>query len=329
MARDDLTGAALVALMQFAFERQGIGWPGDRPAQTRAAHASLSDKERAAEMVLAVHGPKPLLRVGEYVGAFKADPVGAVLLSARDAPDLLARWQRLERYLHTRHPILIEVPEAGEAWLDHRGDPADPPSAAINLVLAGLFRGLLAAIGCEQVHLRIGTAEGPQLAIDFTEEAQLALALPAGLVTGLWHYRFTPPQGTAAEPAADVLSEHGRLARRVMSLIERDLVRRPSLSETAAAVGLSKRTMQRRLAEAGLDLQTMRREAQLRRAAAMLVAGAASLDAIGYSCGFADAAHFSRAFRQRAGLPPREYRALAKTDPLVTTRFVEGSKTPG
>lgn len=318
--RDDLTGAALVALMRLAFERQGIGWPAAPPPRRRRAHASLLSKEAAAEAVLARHGPLPLLRVGDHVTAFRGDPAGAVLLSARDAPALFARWQRLERYLHTRHPIILRTIGDREALLDHRGNPEDPPSPAIDLVLAGLFRGLLLAIGCGGVRLSIGEGDR-RLVLAGPIAGPPAPALPSDLVTGVWHFSFDPPPPGKPELVVDDVAAGG-LVRRLGRLIERDLLHRPSLAEAAAEIGLSPRTLQRRLAEEGIDWQSLRREAQIRQAARLLREGAAGLDAIGYGCGFADAAHFSRAFRARAGLSPRAYRDLARQGGVIAPEGV-------
>ena len=79
-AKDDLTGAALVRLMQLSFAEQGIS-PGDGELRPRlnTPHASLSEKTALAEAVLARHGPSALLKVGQSVSRLAFDPLGAAL----------------------------------------------------------------------------------------------------------------------------------------------------------------------------------------------------------------------------------------------------------
>jgi hypothetical protein len=152
---DDMTGSALVKLMEASFRRQRLNLPRLK-IRKDGAHASLTDKVTVAETVLRLYGPGPLLNVGASISEMARDPLGAALLCAPSGRSLFDRWQRLERYVHTRHPIVMFDVTDSTARLDHQGDLDDPPSVAINFVLAGLFAHLLLAIGCQHVKLAIG-----------------------------------------------------------------------------------------------------------------------------------------------------------------------------
>jgi AraC-like DNA-binding protein len=265
-----------------------------------------------AEAVLAAHGPTALLKVGQSVRRMAFDPLGAALLAARDGPDLIARWNRLERYVHTRHPIILRSVSETGALLDHRGAPDDPPSPAVNYVLAGLIAGLLAAVGCADLCLAVGPESDPSVVIE--AGAVVERVRPITEQTGLWHLSWRGGARQAAPAAALYSQPDQRLSkpsRDAIALVESDLLVIWSLQRLARQLGQSPRTFQRRLAGDGLSLQVLRRASQIRQASLMLLNGSASLASIGFACGFSDSAHFTRAFRQATGMSPTAFRGAA------------------
>ncbi|MGJ4943042.1 acetamidase/formamidase family protein [Bradyrhizobium sp. HKCCYLS1011] len=79
----------------------------------------------------------------------------------------------------------------------------------------------------------------------------------------------------------------------------------------AQAEGISERYLQKLFEGAGDNFSHYVRERRLQRALADLsnpTEAHHSISEIAYRCGFADSAHFSRSFRQRFGLSPREFR---------------------
>jgi AraC family carnitine catabolism transcriptional activator len=96
--------------------------------------------------------------------------------------------------------------------------------------------------------------------------------------------------------------------------VEADLLNAPDLASIAHAFGHSTRSLQRRLTEHGLSLQSIRRAAQIKKASAMLIETDASLFAIGFACGFTDQPHFARAFAKAAGMSPKAFREAARPE---------------
>jgi AraC-like DNA-binding protein len=76
----------------------------------------------------------------------------------------------------------------------------------------------------------------------------------------------------------------------------------------AAAAGLSVRTLQRHLAEAGLTYSKLVAQVRFNRAVALLQQPDVKLIEIATELGYTDPANFTRAFKRWAGLSPREYR---------------------
>ena len=103
----------------------------------------------------------------------------------------------------------------------------------------------------------------------------------------------------------------------LLSWIERNLGRPIAVPEMARRIGMSARTFRRRFQSAlGVSPARYVLDCRVRRAAEHLRSGSggARIGEIAWACGFDDANHFSRAFRQRMGKSPREYRVVAHSN---------------
>ena len=85
----------------------------------------------------------------------------------------------------------------------------------------------------------------------------------------------------------------------------------PRRAVIARRLGMSERTLHRRLADEGATFHSIARSAQLDAAEALLTQTARSLGEIAFLAGFSDQSAFSRAFRSHAGSTPLAYRAAA------------------
>jgi AraC-like DNA-binding protein len=87
---------------------------------------------------------------------------------------------------------------------------------------------------------------------------------------------------------------------------------RLSVSGIAAQLNISNSSLTRALRSQGLSPMRYAWSLRLEHAARLLVnapGGAIRIREVAYQCGFTDAAHFSRAFKDRYGMTPREYAA--------------------
>jgi AraC-like DNA-binding protein len=82
-----------------------------------------------------------------------------------------------------------------------------------------------------------------------------------------------------------------------------------SLKRVAAELNVSISSVTRALKADGLSVMRYAWALRLERAARMLEARQSAIQEIAYQCGFANPAHFSRAFKERYGVTPREYAA--------------------
>lgn len=166
--------------------------------------------------------------------------------------------------------------------------PQVVPRAGTAAVLAGALEG--AAAGLEVV----GASAWPTIAQSL---AELALSLTSELATS----------SDAGRGAAQ-----GALLQRVCQTLERRLDE-PDLTPArlAQAEGISERYLQKLFEAAGDSFSHYLRERRLQRAFADLANPAMTncpVSEIAFRYGFNDAAHFSRAFRDRFGLSPRALR---------------------
>lgn len=114
------------------------------------------------------------------------------------------------------------------------------------------------------------------------------------------------------EQALDVLSSDDHLEQRVRRIVSRLLSEGvPTLSFVAGELGISARTLQRRLADQGHSYQGLVDLARKDLAQRLLRETRYSLGEIAFLTGFAEQSGFNRAFKRWAGETPRSYRLAA------------------
>jgi len=119
------------------------------------------------------------------------------------------------------------------------------------------------------------------------------------------------------------------LRQRILDFVQKNLFD-PELSiETiAASLRCSKRYLHRTFEQEALTLERYIWDARLERCRAALLgaqAGRLSLSQVAFSCGFNSSSHFSRAFKQRYGMTPREFRHLGDA---ASSPFIEVQNSP-
>jgi AraC-like DNA-binding protein len=103
----------------------------------------------------------------------------------------------------------------------------------------------------------------------------------------------------------------------------------PTVRATAEFVGMSVRTLQRRLAQAGASHQLLVAQARFATAAVVLERSDAKILELALDLGYSDHANFTRAFRRWAGCAPREYRSSnPRTLQFLSARRFAGEIAP-
>ncbi|MFI2209174.1 helix-turn-helix transcriptional regulator [Streptomyces sp. NPDC020141] len=246
------------------------------------------------------HGLLPLLRVGSMMSAVSFDPAVAALLSAVTPDDLFGRWQRLERFTHSRHRVAVRERGPGHLVAEHVGPAGEAPDPAEDALVLGVLTALLPLCGARDVTVSVGRA-GPVAVY----ANGVFTASPPAHDSGLWRFawsRSSPAARARTEaPGRDVVS-------RARGLLVADPARRWRLGCLAAELDIPARSLQRRLAGSGGFsglLGTVRTEV----AAELLMRSGHAVSVIGFACGYADQAHFTRHFKLRTAMTPAVYRA--------------------
>lgn len=86
----------------------------------------------------------------------------------------------------------------------------------------------------------------------------------------------------------------------------------PTVAEVAEMAGVSVRSLQRKLSGAGLSYSDLLGAARFENAARLLRDTDAKIIEVAFSSGYADPAHFTRAFRRLSGVTPRDYRGQSR-----------------
>lgn len=143
-------------------------------------------------------------------------------------------------------------------------------------------------------------------------QPQVALRMDAALA----RQRLPAANRRLAEAQDALIADHlarfdrGDLLLALRCALIRHLpVGEPRLADVARAVGLSPRTLQRRLAARELDFATLLDGTRRELAERYLTHSQATLTGITYRLGFSDPANFTRAFRRWHAMPPSAWRA--------------------
>jgi AraC-like DNA-binding protein len=95
-----------------------------------------------------------------------------------------------------------------------------------------------------------------------------------------------------------------------------------SIMQAAEMVGLSVRSLQRKLSLAGMTYAGLTERARFNNAIKLLGDTEIKIIDIAFSSGYADPAHFARAFRRISGCTPREFRVRSRSGQVEINRAV-------
>jgi len=286
-------------LMADILATSAFGQPLAKPSQ--GATIPLDGKRLLLEKIVAERGEAALLEQQPGIARFRHHPCGIALLNGASPFELLERWQRLERYIHSDH--YMELLDAGNNHmvLAHRSRTNQQPSRLEDLAVMGVLKALLIETGVEQLQL---------------EETD----------NRSWHLHWTTISARQESNESeqdiatlkrvfgqlDTLSSTDQFFSQVIKQIFASQLLNPKVSRLATQLNSSSRTLQRRLKNYGSSFSELVQLCRIARGAELLLARSASVAEIGFITGFADQAHFSRVFKQAIGVTPSNYRQLTQ-----------------
>lgn len=296
---NDFAAAAMMRLIGLGLEQQGLAMGGAKAPAT--AHVPLGEKRALADALLAAHGPEVLLRVGEAVEIAPAEPVMIALDLARDPFDLVSRWQRLERFIHSRHRVRIEGQGVRGLVLRHVAlAPHPPPHPGEDLLVFGLLIALIRRSGAADLRARL---QGDRI---WCLRREKWSKLSRSKDFSCWELDWTGV-GVAArhDQRHDIDGDWVKAGRHAIAA---DPGRGWTLALLAEELRISRRSLQRRLGEGGATFSSLLAVTRLNAASQRLGTSQSSLAEVGYACGFSDQAHFAREFKRHIGTTPSSFR---------------------
>lgn len=286
----------------------------------RQAHVPAEIKRDLLQTVGRECGPEALLSIGQGISHVTYDPIWRAALRSENPSVLFDKWRRFEVFSHSVNRVEIDFTSENQARFKRYTTGNSTPSAPENLLICGLIIGLLEGIGCLGLWCDM-VMQGGGVARIRDKSCFWLPDNPASLVTGDWTIGWkvhSAPKGV--DTTDDDLPQIdfppipdpslADLVKEVTDLLMRDVARQWKAGELARAVGLSTRTLQRRLGEANLSFSRLVRLVRIFEAYRLLKPGGTPLTVIGFCAGFSDSAHFSRDFRASVGMTPSEFRAV-------------------
>lgn len=309
--KEDFASAAMVRVLLRGMAGLGLRKP-ETPGSLAHATLPLDFKRRVVQAAVEQAGFAVLPLLGRGMRDLAMEPTHLALTAGRSAGAMLVRWQRLERYIHSRHRIHLQELTASTARVNHtHKDHGPAPLAAEDLVVCGVLCALLEANGLDNVRASAVGVElypqpDPQQVLDCVHRAQ----------TGTWQFSWTPPGEIWTGPDLAVswalVAPPGwsRFAFAVGDQIARHLPELLSVDVAALEMGMTRRTFQRTLTTEGTSYQQVLSEVRFRLAGWHLLQMDMPIAEVGFVCGYSDQAHLTREFNRRVGVPPARYRSL-------------------
>lgn len=282
-----------------------------RLLQRPEAHLTLRQSHALVSryMGLSSH-PLPALRYGQRLDLLTHGLLGHVYCWRGDFRSLITG---IAGYLQVRLPVLaLQVVDGGE-YFGIRIDCAGGSAEARRFLLQ-------AVIGSFHTLCRVIT---PDLAIlcrhDLFRDAAAARALlqaPLNTDHDGVELRFyaragdspSPQAGRSDEPARSDPYEEPAFVVRLRNELMARLRGGDSADEIASALGMSVRTLRRRLADSGLNFNKVRLDVRMQVAQRYLTTTHMSIERIAGLVGYSDQASFTRAFREWRGETPAALR---------------------
>jgi AraC-like DNA-binding protein len=267
-------------------------------------------------------GPAIGLKLGTEDRLERYDPVGIAAVSARSLRDAL---QRLARYKQLTCPEAIEVAERGDEcrvqfrWL--LAQETEPP-VLVDVCFAWVAniarRGTGGLVNPKRLELR-GPARNSRMytahfgcPARFEVRQNVIVFAKADLDRPFLTHNADLSAVVARHLEAELSQAlaPSAIGEQVKGILTRQLAgRRPGIEDVARELGLSSRTLQRRLAEDGATFQQLVQEARRDLARHYLSHSSLELNETAYLLGYEDAHSFFRAFQEWEGTSPGEWRA--------------------
>lgn len=265
----------------------------------------------ANEMAAVAQDPFGGAHVGHLMELRSLGAWGELVLGSANVAQACAMAATHAALLHQGGEVHI-VTEGRKTKLIHRftGRLEEDPRQFIFGSLAVLRKVPLMAgePSAIRVHLKASRARG---------DDALEQCLGPNIETGAEYDMVEFDRGLLEVPLQDLTDDAWRITESLQSTIDTAglLIERISdqgdvkLKSVAREIGMSPRTLQRRLKSSGVDFEELRDETRRSEALRLVRLGKYTATEIAYMVGYSDPAHFTRAFKRWTGNAPSRFRS--------------------
>lgn len=305
----------LLASIGLSPEPEGPGWAGESVDED--AYYGL------IERIVDVDDHSFPVRYGE---AFRSDDMGALGFALKTAPTIRDAIGRLVRYIlvltNTLEYELVDQPWGQVFALNGRPHHRRGAALANECALAAVTSTLRQISGPRLIPREVTFRHAALSTADSHREFFGCPVTFESPTDGL--HLADPELSRRTVLADDGLSAYllGQLDELRTQTSERSLIAdvrgavadslpdgQPSKSQIARRLGMSERTLHRRLAEHGLTFQDLATQARREAAESLLRAGHHNVAEIAFLTGFSDQSAFTRAFKRWTGATPAAFRS--------------------
>jgi AraC-like DNA-binding protein len=266
------------------------------------------------------------LRVG---ASMRTEDYGAFGLAFKSAPDLRGSYERTARYARVLTSVATyQVHEADDGvWMQlHRDGERrlglrlsnEATIASVAAISQEVSTGEFRPIAVRFRHAAPGSTAAHErhfgCPVHFGSDMD-AIAVPGDQLrqpNRLGDQSISRFFDTHLDAELSTFDDASSLERRVRMQVSRALSQGvPKVSQIASRLGMSGRTLQRRLSERGHSFQNLVDEARRELAERLLKETDYPLAEVAFLTGFSEQSAFTRAFRRWAGQTPRSFRLQA------------------
>ncbi|MFF7400014.1 helix-turn-helix domain-containing protein [Achromobacter sp. NPDC008082] len=269
----------------------------------------------ANEMAAIAQDPFAGAHVGRLMALSSLGAWGHLVLRSENVAQACARAAANAEMLHQGGQVHI-VTEGRKTRLIHRfaGPLEADPRQFIYGSLAVLRKVPLMAgdPSAIRVHLKTARTRG--------DDALLACLGP-NIETGADYDMIEFDRDLLELPLKHLADDASAITQALQSTIATATLLRNGMSDqidvklgaVAKTIGMSARTLQRRLKRSGVDFEALRDETRRTEALRLIALGKHSATEIAYMIGYSDPAHFTRAFKRWTGNAPSHFRILSRS----------------
>lgn len=269
------------------------------------------------------HHPNLSALAMDYARAVDLDDFGALGLALKAAPTVRDSLLRIERYFpilsDTARQKLIEDPSGARFVLEWTTDPGPIERLRSEAALASYWAAMRQVTGevltLKRVTLRYSAPDDPSALLAYFgcevefEAPETALVIPAEVLDRK-NVLGDPAMSRFLQAHLDaVLPSEPSFEQKLIQLMSGALSAGvPRARDVAGELGLSERSLHRRLAEQGQSFRVLLEHAQRQLAEGLLLQSQHSIAEIAFLTGFSEQSAFNRAFKRWTGQTPSAFR---------------------